>query len=182
MGDAKKQLKAMQAAQRALVSLERDEQVVVLDLLARNLGLTPVADPSTPAPVAGTPPPPAASPTSAKAFMAQKKPQTEIERMTCLAYYLSHYGNMPKFKTRDLTNLAKGDAAQPRFTNAAQSVKDAAKAKYFAPAGSGQKQMTTRGDALVEALPDRERVKKALEEHVIGRPRKTRRKAKRATA
>src|SRR5687767_3371055 len=38
---------------------------------------------------------------SPKAFLAQKKPQTDIERIACLAYYLTHYIEMPHFKTID---------------------------------------------------------------------------------
>lgn len=36
---------------------------------------------------------------SAKAFMIEKRPQQDTERIACLAYYLTHYRDQPTFKT-----------------------------------------------------------------------------------
>src|ERR1700733_12980442 len=40
-----------------------------------------------------------------KAFMAKKRPSSEIERITCLAFYLTKHRNVSAFKTKDLTKL-----------------------------------------------------------------------------
>src|SRR5258708_40200224 len=42
---------------------------------------------------------------SIKEFLLEKKPITDIERITCLAYYLRHFRNTNEFKTKDLTDL-----------------------------------------------------------------------------
>lgn len=104
------------------------------------------------------------TPPNSKAFMASKKPVSEIERITCLAYYLTHYKNTAAFKTRDLTKLNL-EAAQPDFSNATVFVSNADAAMYLAKAGHGTKQITALGEAIVDALPDRERVKIAIAEN-----------------
>lgn len=105
---------------------------------------------------------------SPKTFMAQKRPKTDMERVTCLGYFLTRYRGATHFKTRDLTDLNK-EAAQPQLSNATVAARNAVSNQYLALAGGGSKQVTTRGEALVEALPDREKVKAALEQHPMAR-------------
>lgn len=112
-----------------------------------------------------------------KAFIAHKKPLSEIERLTCLAYYLTNYRDMPAFKTRDLTKL-NTEAAQSAFSNATAFARNADAAGYLAKAGGGSKQITTKGEAVVDALPDRAKVKVALEENAFGRKRRVKRVGK----
>jgi len=107
---------------------------------------------------------------SPKIFMAEKRPATDVERITCLAYYLAHYRNTPHFKTIDLTKL-NTEAAQPPFSNATVTARNAAQQTYLAAAGGGKKQITTRGEALIDALPDREKAKAALEQHPLRKRR-----------
>src|SRR3972149_5704868 len=57
---------------------------------------------------------------SPKDFLLEKQPKTDVERIACLAYYLTHYRSMPHFKTIDLSIL-NTEAAQPEFANAAYS-------------------------------------------------------------
>ncbi len=109
-----------------------------------------------------------------KQFMAQKRPSSEIERITCLAYFLSHHRNTPAFKTRDLTKL-NTEAAQPSFSNAAVFARNAVQAEYLSKAGGGSKQITALGEALVDALPDREKVKVAIESNKSSRKRRAKR-------
>src|SRR4051794_19476404 len=40
---------------------------------------------------------------SPKDFMHQKDPKTDVERVTCLAYYLTNYRDTPYFKTTDIS-------------------------------------------------------------------------------
>jgi len=109
-------------------------------------------------------------PTS-KAFMASKRPATDIERITCLAYYLSCFKGMVDFRTIELTKL-NTDASQPRLSNATFAARNAVQKDLLTLAGGGRKKITTKGEALVEALPDREKVKEALANNVLRRNRK----------
>src|SRR4029077_5280415 len=49
---------------------------------------------------------------SPKDFLNEKLPKTDVERMACLAYYLTHYRSTPHFKTLDIS-LINTEAAQP---------------------------------------------------------------------
>lgn len=97
-----------------------------------------------------------------KAFMANKRPTSDIERITCLAYYLTHHRGQQAFKTQELSHL-NIEAAQPRFSNATVAGRNAVQKEFLSLAGGGKKQITWRGEALVNALPDRNQVKTALE-------------------
>jgi hypothetical protein len=115
-----------------------------------------------------------------KAFLAAKKPKTAVERVACLAYYLTHDRETSTFKTKEVVAL-NTEAALPKLANAVRDVNNAADASGFlASAGRGDKQITSRGEALVEALPDREAVKKALEDHPY--KRRTRRSSARSSS
>jgi hypothetical protein len=92
---------------------------------------------------------------SPKEFMFQKQPKTDVERITCLAFYLTHFRDMPHFKTLDLGKL-NTEAAQIKFSNTAYATENATKAGYLAAAARGQKQITAWGEQFVAALPDRE--------------------------
>lgn len=181
--DPAKRLKAMDGVLTALKGLDAADQSLVIELTARNLGIGAPAglrlDPGAPpAPATGNLP----AGTTAKAFMAQKKPLTDVNRMVALAYFLTHHKATTRFKTKDLTTLASDEAAQPKFSNAAMAVNNAAKAKLLAAAGKGQKQITARGEALIEAMPDKERMEAALSEYPAARRRaKGKRTAKKST-
>jgi hypothetical protein len=125
--------------------------------------------------VPGVTPPDSSTP---KAFMSAKRPTTDTERVTCLGYFLTHYSETSAFKTKELTKL-NTDAAGPKLSNISATARNAVAQGFLAPAGGGRKQMTERGDAVVAALPDRDKVKAALEEHSVRKRRKRRtRKAK----
>jgi hypothetical protein len=105
---------------------------------------------------------------SAKAFMAEKKPVTDIEKIACLGYYLTHYQNTPHFKALDLSKL-NTEAAQIKFSNVSVAVDNATSTGLLVQAGKGAKQISAIGELYVQALPDREAAKAAIA-HV--RPRK----------
>lgn len=71
---------------------------------------------------------------SAKAFMIEKRPQQDTERIACLAYYLTHYRDQPTFKTLDLSKL-NTEAAQIKLSNPTRAVDSAAAAHFLIPAG-----------------------------------------------
>src|SRR5271170_6826488 len=70
---------------------------------------------------------------SVKDFIFEKEPATEPERMACLAYYLTHYKDMPHFKTVDLTRL-NTEAAQRTFSNPAVASNNASRDGFFVSA------------------------------------------------
>jgi hypothetical protein len=110
---------------------------------------------------------------SPKEFLHEKQPRTDIERVACLAYYLTRYGDTPRFKTIDISKL-NTEAAQLKFSNAAVAVANAAASGLLAPAGKGTKQISAIGEQFVGALPDRDGAKAVL---ATVRRRRTRSKA-----
>lgn len=98
---------------------------------------------------------------SAKDFIMQKQPPTDVERVACLAFYLTHYRDVRFFKTLDISKL-NTDAAQVKFSNPGYAVANAEKAGLLAPAQRGQKQLSAVGEQFVLALPDRDAAKAAL--------------------
>jgi hypothetical protein len=110
---------------------------------------------------------------SPKEFLFQKQPRTDVERIAALAYYLTHYRDMPQFKTLDLTKL-NTEAAQPKFSNAASSANNAVKQGYLVPTTRGQRQLSAAGERFVAALPDRDAARAAM---TAGAPRRKARKA-----
>ena len=91
---------------------------------------------------------------SPKDFVFQKQPNTQIERVACLAYYLTHHRDTPHFKTTDISKL-NTEAAQAKLPNASYTVRDATRASLLATATGGMKQLSALGEKYVEALPDR---------------------------
>jgi hypothetical protein len=90
-----------------------------------------------------------------KEFIFYKMPNTDVDRVTCLAYYLTHYRNAPFFKTIDISKL-NTEAAQLKFSNPTVAVDNAYKAGFLATAEKGQKQISSLGELYVSALPDLE--------------------------
>ena len=109
-----------------------------------------------------------------KTFMLQKQPVTDVEKVACLAYYLTHYRDTPHFKTLDISTL-NTEAAQPKFSNAAVAMENATKMGYLVPATKGNKQLSGAGETSVQKLPDREAAKAAMS---VSRPRRRARKGR----
>jgi hypothetical protein len=99
---------------------------------------------------------------SVKDFILEKQPRTDVERLACLAYYLTHYRGTPHFKTIDLS-LLNTEAAQPKFANAANSANNAVKMGYLVPSVKGQRQLSAFGERFVRALPDRDAARASVE-------------------
>lgn len=114
---------------------------------------------------------------SPKEFMLEKLPQSDVERMVCLAYYLTHYRDTPYFKTIDLSKLST-EAAQRKFSNAAAAARNAAAYHYLAPApAKGKKQLSAAGEMFVQELPDRAAAKAAMASVKPRKPRSPRKKS-----
>jgi hypothetical protein len=179
------ELEVMQAVSKAMDSLDQDARQRVWDWVTSKFSLRGVGGTqSSAAGAAGVSPltagVPAAYDISAltpKQFLALKKPKTDIERMTCLAYYLTNARGENHFGTRELTDL-NTEAAGARFSNPSYTARDATNRNgYLAPAGQGLKQITPLGEEIVEAMPDRD----AVDSVISQAPRRRRRKATRKT-
>jgi hypothetical protein len=98
---------------------------------------------------------------SPKEFLRDKNPVTDVERVTCLAYYLAHFRDTPHFKTVDISAL-NTEAAQPKFSNASVAVDNARALGYLVAATKGNKQIGAAGEKFVELLPDRDAAREAM--------------------
>ncbi len=111
-----------------------------------------------------------------KSFLSQKRPENFYERVACLVYYLEKVKDKPEVGTKDITE-ANSDARMSRLTNPAVFVKHATHTYgYLTSLGKRKFAISARGEAVVEALPDRAKVEEAHEKFRFGR--KVKRKAK----
>jgi hypothetical protein len=110
---------------------------------------------------------------SPKEFLRDKNPASDVERVACLGFYLSHYRDTPHFKTVDISAL-NTEAAQPKFSNASMAVDNASKAGLLVQAVKGAKQLSSNGEHYVQLLPDREAAREMLKSSNVRRkPRRT---------
>lgn len=162
---------ALQRVIAALQPVDHDARRRIIDAAATflELGLARTAPPaaggvrSEPDSGPGPTYPPFSSDHSLtpKEFLFLKQPRTDVERIAVLAYYLTHYRDTQHFKTLDLSKL-NTEAAQPKFSNAANSSSNAVKTGYLVPSTRGQKQLSAAGERFVEALPDRDAARQAM--------------------
>lgn len=100
------------------------------------------------------------NPTSVAAFVREKKPTNNYQKIAVLAYYMQKYENKDEFLLSDLV-AANTKAKQTKIGNAARDLRDA-KGKYgYITQGASPKssQITTFGEDVVEALPDQDAVR-----------------------
>jgi hypothetical protein len=172
--NSKAELRAMETILEVLEPLPSAVQLRTVEWVVNVLEL-PTAGPHLPPPIDATaangavPPPVAQTP---KAYLTAKKPQNAAEKIACLAYYLAHHRAMEHFKRADIVQL-NTEAAAVKFGNASRDLNNAENSSgYIVAAGSGGlKQITPRGEALVDAMPNREAVAVALKEHPFKRRR-----------
>ncbi|MYB36322.1 MAG: hypothetical protein F4Y26_02810 [Gammaproteobacteria bacterium] len=149
----------------------------VATFFSLTLGERDATKASTPSSASGTPSFAEREDLPPKDFMLQKKPKTDVERVTCLAYYLTHYRNIEAFKTTDISKL-NTEAAQIKLSNASNAVNNATQSGFLVPASRGAKQISAPGEKYVDALPDRTEARKIMSEVM---PRR-RRRANKANA
>lgn len=107
---------------------------------------------------------------SPKQFLVEKDPQTDVERVTCLAYYLAHYRGQEHFQALDISKL-NTEAAQPKFLETSNTLRHATASGYLVPAAKGSRQLSAAGEQFVLALPDRVAAKAVMKRM---RPRRAR--------
>ena len=160
--DEQRLYKAFQQVADVLLPLEKDLRERVYDTVGTffryRASYDGRVDASGERPAGERSPPPiqiaSREPPSPKDFLFQKQPNTDVERVACLAYYLTHHRSTNHFKTIDLSKL-NTEAAQRKFANAASSVSNAVRAGFLAPVAKGMKQLAAEGERYVDALPDR---------------------------
>jgi hypothetical protein len=174
------EVNAMKALDDALGQLEDEARRRVLNWAFSKFGGN-TASPSGAA-AGGSPPglPQAGVgvPGNIKLFVAQKKPEGFYERVACLAYYLEKREDKSDLKTGDIRK-ANTDARLSNMSNPALFVKHATDSYgYLSRVGRGKFAISGRGEAIVEALPDRTKVKQALIDNAYGRKGKKGKKSK----
>ena len=100
-----------------------------------------------------------------KDFLVKKRPSTLYERVACLAYYLEKMSSITAFKAKDIEK-ASTDARHGKIDNVPSVLNDAtSKYGFLSPCGRGKKELSAKGEAMVEALPDREKVKEVISKY-----------------
>ena len=176
------QLTAVSKIHAYLLPLDETARVRVLQAVSALLG--------SPALAAAAAPPlsnPATDPQNAvgqsgvgtakniQAFCKAKKPTDTYQRLACLAYYLERVENKIDISVKELIK-ANVDARQADISNASAFLAKATdRHGYFTKAPHGKKRLSSRGEAIVEALPNQEAVKAALKENPM--PKKGGRRA-----
>lgn len=180
------EVEAVEAIHRALEPLDPEARARVLRSVTSLLEVTTLptldnrptsANISPPSPTVGTGIQPQMS---INAFIASKRPGNVYQRLACLAYFLEHHDQTVDVNAKDLAT-ANSNARQANIPGTTNALSDAtSKYEFFAPVGRGRKHLTSRGVAVVEALPDQEAVKRALQQHPSPRRSGRRTRAKRA--
>jgi hypothetical protein len=161
---------ALNGVMLALKELKPEEIRHVLNTAAQWLGLQPGVSTTTntePQPTSGivvvnnseaksASAMPAGNFGSAKDFLRDKNPTSDVQRVACLAYFLTHARALSQFKTSDIRK-ANTDA-RGMSMNIPRAVDNATRAVGFlAAVGGGKKQLTLLGEQVVDALPNQEK-------------------------
>ena len=89
--------------------------------------------------------------------MRSKEPKSDVQRVACLAYYLTSARSTPQFRIGDLEKL-NTEAAGPNMNMTRASDNATRKNKYLTAGEGRMKQITTHGEDIVDALPDQDAV------------------------
>ena len=158
-----RELQAMETTLRALQHLKPEERQRVFDWLTAKLGLDAPAAATAHRRDSREPVDGGSDLGPIKLFLKQKAPDHDVARATTLAYFLTNSKSQATYKTADLSK-ARIDAALVDF-NMSRAVSHAQHAGYLTTAGKrGAYQITSNGEALVEAMPNPERIKKVREQ------------------
>ena len=164
---------AMAEIDSALSRIEAEAQRRVLDWAASKFH---VPSPQPSAHQTGAPAKHQQQPaTDIKGFVAQKHPDGFYERIACLVYHLEKSQGKSEIGRQDIVQ-ANSDARLSKMTNSTVFVKHATHTYgYLTSLGKRKLALSARGEAVVDALPDRAAVEQALASNPFGRKAKTRR-------
>jgi hypothetical protein len=97
----------------------------------------------------------------ARSFIRAKKPASDVERVACLGYYLLKTTAQPGFTSKDLA-AAHTDSGGSKI-NMPRALDNATRqSKFLSNRSRSEKQLTTLGEDVAEALPDRDRVNQIM--------------------
>jgi hypothetical protein len=171
IGNLDAELNAVKTIYEALFPLDTSGRAFVLTTVSSRLQVSPTSSreisgnthhetPTSAITLAKPQIPQSGTEITSKEFLKQKAPITDVQRIACLAYYLTRHRNQPQFKTKDLTKL-NSEAKQPQMSNPSMTVMNATRQNEFlAPLPGGFRQITAFGEEIVDALPDQDAVKK----------------------
>jgi hypothetical protein len=168
---------AMRDVDAALSQLESDARHRVMHWALSKHGVEGTADPSRTEVSARISGGDAHRPKDIKSFISTKRPDSFYERVACLVYYLEKFAGQAEVGTNDITK-ANSDARLSKLTNPAVFVKHATHTYgYLISLGKRKFAISARGEAVVEALPDRAKVEETHSRIPFGRkPRKSAKK------
>lgn len=93
-----------------------------------------------------------------RAFIRAKKPTTDVQRVACLGSYLAQTTGQHGFTSKDIAT-AHTDSGGSKI-NLPRALDNATRrAKYISTRSGHEKQLTTLGEDVVNALPDQAAVK-----------------------
>jgi hypothetical protein len=160
------EISAMQSIHKAIDKLDLDSKKRVIKYIIDKHGLHSVSPTNTETkpPLNNTPSQSAIDKNiSIKDFISLKKPTNNYQKICCYGYFLEHFENIKEFKTEQLSK-ANTDARQPKVSSMSVFVNDACqKYGFLTPTSKGMKALSSRGEAIVNALPDQTKVKEVLE-------------------
>jgi hypothetical protein len=112
-----------------------------------------------------------------RAFIRAKKPTTDVQRVACLGSYLAQTTGQHGFTSKDIaTAHTESGGSKINLTRALDNA--TRRAKYISTRSGHEKQLTTLGEDVVNALPDQAAVK-AVEEAAKVRRIRTGKRGKR---
>jgi hypothetical protein len=176
------EFKALQVVHGAIQPLLPEARGRVVTAVSAMLAIK--YDSSSPVPAAAQPlsspggqpaaPAPAIGQLDIAAFIKAKRPLDNYQRLACLAYFIERKDGQREISGKDLVK-ANSDARQPRFSNLSVFLNHAThRHKFFSQCGRGKKQLTTLGEAVVDALPSQADVTQVLSEDRTPKPSKRR--------
>src|SRR5262249_34963010 len=129
----KKSFEAIQTALEALEPLDTTQREFALSMILKGLGMSESTGSKAPngsRDKGNNTLPTDIRAMTAKDFLRNKKPYTDLERLICLAYYLTYARDMSQFRTEDITAL-NTEAAGAKFSNASATARNAVSQSGF---------------------------------------------------
>ncbi len=108
-------------------------------------------------------------PKDIKSFVTQKRPDGFYERIACLVYHLEKFQGKNEVGRQDIIQ-ANSDARLSKMSNPTVFVQHATHTYgYLTSLGKRKLALSARGEAIVEALPDRAAVEQAMVDNPFGK-------------